>query len=719
MINSAETLEKHYEILVVGDFMIDRSWIVGSAGASTSQAHDNVLPQQRLELEKSDIRPGGAGLTVCAIQRTMKGNSCAITLLASWSKADSRVERMFPNCNEDMPRINLVRLPPKDESAVVTTEKFRIYQKTSSAPLKLQARYDQDAKVNTQWDLQPDIRLPSKPCAVVITDFAKGVICEELWKFLLEKYQSHSGLKWFIDSKLATLGTSWFRLPEGDVTIFPNRDEFVRWRNELLKNQEEDPINPKALRVRADIVKQVVARDAPLMIRKLSGKHSNVTLCIKLDSDGAILVEENEDQPNSAKLVSRSCHRSTSHLDIVGAGDVFLAGWVAGALTQNAVGASQARGYLESASDWAASWAALEMESRIAGVSLPAPENMREPMEVYKGEFEPKEDFSTPEQWTESYKKRRITDIAELQNISSINTSELCGFVGDYMVTDINAGLQIKAMLEEMRERIKYPMSVSRPFNCLITAKSGTGKSFLAKEIAKELGTAFHELNASRLPTGHGMNRELAEVAQRFNRDVPLVLLLDEIDATPGSEPLFPLLLSPLWDGSIWHEGQLFQLPRVLMTVLVASSGQHDNWLDSISGHPKGPEFKSRLNGRNLRLATPTDSMEIKAYRVYLFCALALRYFPETVAIDKRILKAIVGLHEVSARKLEYIVASLRPNRNGIIAAKDISTPCKELGLLERFGIGDNKQFEENLNESYQGDIEISRHENQRNSEQQ
>src|ERR1700743_1368894 len=55
------------DVLVVGDVMIDRSWVVSGRIQDTVQAHDDVKPNKRHFPDSLADRLGGAGITAAAL----------------------------------------------------------------------------------------------------------------------------------------------------------------------------------------------------------------------------------------------------------------------------------------------------------------------------------------------------------------------------------------------------------------------------------------------------------------------------------------------------------------------------------------------------------------------------------------------------------------------------------------------------------------------------
>lgn len=111
------------QILVVGDIMVDRSWLVQPSDTVTSQHHGGVSPLRLVDRRASTSMLGGAG----TVARRLLARGATVVLAGGWS------DRL-----EDVIRRGLKDLIPEDISDRLTclwiartpfeTEKFRVYE---------------------------------------------------------------------------------------------------------------------------------------------------------------------------------------------------------------------------------------------------------------------------------------------------------------------------------------------------------------------------------------------------------------------------------------------------------------------------------------------------------------------------------------------------------------------------------------------------------------
>ena len=177
---------------------------------------------------------------------------------------------------------------------------------------------------------------------------------------------------------------------------------------------------------------------------------------------------------------------------------------------------------------------------------------------------------------------------------------------------------KLGALLEALLSFVSRP-NQKRPFNILLTAAPGSGKSFFAQCLARKLSSASAQ--AGRGGSQHPLievNLSLAEEFEQVNpalheayseiRDqralgrTPLVLL-DEFDTflpsdskapRPDSmDKLFARMLAPLWDGIFVIDGRYRRLGGFIL-IVAASNEMFIQRLSEANG--KARDFASRID---------------------------------------------------------------------------------------------------------------------------
>ncbi len=228
----------------------------------------------------------------------------------------------------------------------------------------------------------------------------------------------------------------------------------------------------------------------------------------------------------------------------------------------------------------------------------------------------------------------------------------------------------------------------SRPLNLLLAANPGSGKSFLVKELSKQISgdTEFLEYHVASF-------RKIDDLFSIFQRIQSLNLegklpfvLLDEVDGKVAGEYIFANLLAPLWDG-VFHVGQeRHHLGRAVLffaasALLSSPSIQNvfgktdqevtytefaEKWRRKVktelqeSEIPKARDFIDRID---LLLCIPpidftiSDGDPAREYKL-LACILVKKHFPMVTRIEKSVIWILILelLNSGSRRRAESVV---------------------------------------------------------------
>lgn len=248
---------------------------------------------------------------------------------------------------------------------------------------------------------------------------------------------------------------------------------------------------------------------------------------------------------------------------------------------------------------------------------------------------------------------------------------QLAGTIGRFITCTEGFKKELAALEQTVQTYVKREKP-SRPLNLLLAATPGSGKSFLVKELSKQIteNTEFLEYHVASFRTID----DLFAIFQRIQSinlqgKLPFVLL-DEVDGTVAGNYIFPNLLAPLWDG-VFHIGQeshylgravLFFAASALLSspsvknVLEGSPERvsyleyAEKWRRKVklelreSEIPKARDFIDRID---LLLCIPpidfaiSDGDPAQEYTL-IACILVKKHFPSVTRIEKSVIWILI-----------------------------------------------------------------------------
>ncbi len=308
--NTENNKPKKKIILVVGDFMIDREWVLSGQSSLTVQAHGDIKPMRRIHPGWKYERLGGAGMTLMALKALSEisennNDDFEFYGLGLWNQEDSPLLDKLARAPYGAKFFNL-EVEDLEEDEIITIVKSRYYRRIASDQPQLIHRFDQDPPSSNETTEARQAKLKDNFLdrlskqeipdieAVVIMDFNKGLVTQDLLTKLYEKLNNQQ-IKWFIDSKNPKI---WEKFPT-DITI-----------NTLTINRQEAYDLAQSLQgIEESNISTILKGNQPniellSVIEKISQglKKKNIKvekILIKLDEEGACLYKENQEDKNT------------------------------------------------------------------------------------------------------------------------------------------------------------------------------------------------------------------------------------------------------------------------------------------------------------------------------------------------------------------------------------------------------------------------------------
>jgi sugar/nucleoside kinase (ribokinase family) len=630
-------------MLIYGDVMVDRNWIVSGRTEATAQKHADVPPMRRIAPQRLDDSLGGAGMTASAVAH-LCARFCKAHLLAASGVIDTRV----------LGGVELIQIPRRHADQSVTTIKMRIYNINEKGLPTLRHRFDQDAPPPDATDELP-ANLPS-PSHLIVSDFSKGAVKRSLLRKLLERFPD---AEIFVDTKNSALFEKCPELVPRAGVLFINRDEATRlWQ--LYRSPGSDLDISLALHhCLADLLEM-----GGIFLQKLPGW----SVVVKLDHDGAVLFHNNQFYVQDVTTPSNTAG--------IGAGDVFLASWLQGVflgardrgqlLAHATISATTWVGLAGIQETWNAAWEAEREAPNCTDIPVPSslPDSFPSGSSIKTG--------------IEEERARSTYPACIANGILNLRSAE-CG-LGKFRVLNPSRRREVMRFARRIHEYLARDAR-TRPFNCVLAARPGTGKSFLLRQLETS-SLPFYEVNVAQFASSSEFMGELARIAAKGDRQ--RILLIDEADTKLSGHHIYSLLLTPLWDGTVMYRGERLDLGSHFVSVLVTSTCEtpaafRQSLREAVS--EKGPDLESRLNGADLTLIAPTgaaDGIPLEAQEnldadyAVLIGSIVRRYYPHVRWVCREFLDLLYEKH-LPPRDLEYAVLRLESPGDAYIKPEDVA----------------------------------------------
>lgn len=708
-------------MIVVGDFMVDKEWILSGIPLPTVQSHGLVQPMQRIHPTWRSDRLGGAGMALMALRTKLNELPRHIILhgLGVWNKNDH--EYLCSMANTSQKNTFMHRLNTQEcfdvNNEIVTTTKYRFYTQLAEEMPRLINRYDQDPEPDPERPPSDCDIYTNKPLAnfeenlrtiyngtdlksiksrfkyIFVADSNKGAIQRELLESIHSFFSGVSNIEWIIDSKNPNILDI---LPDNArVNVLTvNRDEAIR----LNTSQSEHSTNKDIFSIASGYQPGIDLLSTINGIKQAieETEKSIDYLVIKLDSEGACL--HNLKDHDKVQVNTFICQPEKS-LDCPGiaAGDFFNAGLIA-TIIQEESGIYETL-HLQKACIYAAEWLLLNQlywstfqwlrDETKSDVVLPEfletwkrREPTVSPFGIQNHNWDKVEAFNLKDKLEELnsvYEYEKMFTGDKRGKEKKIMLSHAKGFLGNYLSANLSLRKKIHSFVEQLTT---YSLSKgrTRPLNCLVTAPPGSGKSFFVQQLSKEVGCGLVEINLSQITTTDELVRGISQLND-IQTGTPM-LFLDEIDSNPE---FFRFLLSPLWEASVLVNGRKIKWSERFIAILAASQNPFD-LVPPIADQGLLERLKSRINGPELKLMETGIDREqqeedrIRTSNIYLLIDIILRYHKSARLVEARILDLIycAEIDRFNARSLEHFISAFPSPNDGIVKLSNV--PPQKLG---------------------------------------
>lgn len=213
--------------------------------------------------------------------------------------------------------------------------------------------------------------------------------------------------------------------------------------------------------------------------------------------------------------------------------------------------------------------------------------------------------------------------------------------------------------------------------SCMFIASPGSGKTYLVRRLADALRLRYLGFNITQMLSKTDLFDcfDTVVTSQAQNREEPLLVFIDEINAKLDGQHVYDAFLAPLEEGVYVRAGKTFHIDPC---VWVFAGTEHPSPTTELhwDKSDKASDFESRLTlgPLDLRIKDPSkDEAEARIEKVYLGVSLLRSAFPDVRKVSKKVLQAFHTLPpNLEARELQHFVKSFFDIQYGAVKSKNI-----------------------------------------------
>ncbi|HKR62783.1 MAG TPA: AAA family ATPase [Thermoanaerobaculia bacterium] len=632
-------------ILLVGDFITDRTWLVGEPSlVERYNSHYSVHPHTLVDPARETDVAGGIGTVARSIAAVTTHD---IVVVGAWSyyaetEFQERRKLVPPEGELSKRPISFRRVYEPDFTSVKT----RVYLPEPGGA-RLNYRIDRNSSVCGDPDPKrytpmewPD---PEDVALLILGDYGYGVLELPEVQTQLRRYVGRHTPIILRSSNKALIET----LPWDVLTL--NLYHCAK----LLDLEQFDTPVTKQVNGECTYHPSLIDALGKMATTALPAKAGDRALLLNLESEGALILH------NGHVLPFLLAAPNNENITGVGANDVLLAHFAIGMLAPKPAFQDRLRLGCERAVRASAVFVsrALRLED--------IPEWCAPRLEVTANDLERATPIlSRPDVSLEQLRGAVRFARAPLER-KRILLRDAGWYLEGFHTVDASFGAEIVRLKNRIKEYVSSG-TPKRPFLAVLCGDPGAGKSTLAEALGRYSKCEVISANAAQWTSAD----DLFELCERIRSArmvgrLPLAFI-DEVDSPFHNQDLYAKLLAPVWDGTYTVRGQTRALGTPTVFLL---AGSNDIWRNAdelrdaakAGTTPKLQDLVSRLTTRPLQIPPLTERMHDVAY---LVASQILRKFPRVSNAARGIFDLLNGnncLH--GARSMATVIELFGPLR--------------------------------------------------------
>ena len=727
-------------VLVIGDWTIDQNWICGIHRSTISSRTGKIHLRGLNANEGATEALCGAGATASVLHRTIEANKLMFNKIVGvgiWHKSDTNYLRNMINPpdfrhlqpseqytrfisseyktaddnNNNLDLINMSEIEGFSDD-VGTTRVIRVYHHTGSSSVRLLTRIDWESTPENKSYLINDLmakqlveKIKEKAKsfdAVVIKCLNKKVISDTIVESLA-KDEHFKTIPWYISTKrwqpewqtlLGKIKCRLFFIPEvaantakrQTATEIGKNHGTTRWINSKGFGTKEalkilDVLTYKQLRNKT--------LDSPPLIVVIPSGHRILALgpgvknkqknTEKQDYINDLLIVQNErdtffdskpiETPFASILFGAMIALDLNNLTKKIKLD-------SNELIKDALNFT--RTYVESENDRIKepeSWGPGKDEKNL----------IIEDVAMTKGRFDWHVDFSLKESrksWEEATSGLGVITRGKQKCLELFRASNE---VDDYICLGPKKRSALQRLIVELKEFKRSTRE--KACGCMIVAPPGSGKTRLAKKLAKSSGYNFLPFNITQMYRREHLIDMFDRIStvQAKNLKNPHLVFVDEINSKIENDFVYSAFLAPIEDGVYVRSEKIFHIEPCFWIFAGTNKMKSDGVGDDSKTPEKWPDFESRLTIPKIDLSIKAEPEKLHHLEiVYIGATIIVNTFPDVRWISRKVLSLFWlfgGINKLRMRKLVQFVRSFQNIKKGCVFSKNI--PSDRLDLLD------------------------------------
>jgi hypothetical protein len=235
----------------------------------------------------------------------------------------------------------------------------------------------------------------------------------------------------------------------------------------------------------------------------------------------------------------------------------------------------------------------------------------------------------------------------------------------------------LQTLVEELQQYKKAKKRQHKSF--MLIASPGSGKSFLVKCLAKANGFRYLPFNITQMLSKTDILDcfDTIVTTQTQNREEPILVFIDEINATLETQFVYDTFLAPLEEGIYVRSGKTFHIDPCVW-IFAGTRKPVETKKTQLDNSIKASDFESRLSLPPLEFDILEDKNkylhEFQVEKVYLGVSLLRTFFPDVRNVSEKVLQLFQNLKpDMPVRELKHFVKTFNDIQYGQVLSKNIN----------------------------------------------